>query len=282
VAVTALPPSGLNQAALPADPTPAPVWGVTFMSQAPDAGDRLPDGWDTEGVCWTPFECATATVLDVCSSDKSECEVSKSQCCIASPFEIDVEVDGNPCAPGDREQYARDVVALQTPIAMAQKAHEVLRANAINLSVDADGNALPAVPLCIGTGLIRSNRVGTTAMHFPEVMIDCLCGIVRYEGGRQIDSLGARSFAVPGYPNLPPDSVVVDPDAADAGCFWIYGSSPYIDRKVTEIESASPNTKVDQLQNRKVPWARRRGIARIDCVGIYAVKVTACGGGCCK
>lgn len=265
---------GLARAGLPADATPAPVWGVTFLTQAADGVGRYPSGWDTEGLCWTPYRCGAVTVMDVKTGDTTgggDC-VAACDICEALPFEINFSELHDRCAPGDRAQYARDQVALATPIVVAQKAFEVLQANA----VDVTGENGP-VACCIGAGAIRANRSGPTALHIPETHIDCAsaCGLVSYTNGRQVDALGARSYGVPGYPNIGPDGTT-----PTDGSFWLYGSSPYIDRGVTDIESSEDENKDTKRQNARAPWARRRGLVRVDCTEVFAVNVTVCG--CCE
>lgn len=283
MAILALPPANPNEtaparAALPADPTPGPVWGIDFLSQAVDGLARYPDGWDVEGLCWTPYECGPVTLTEICSDkepEPAECVVPDCTRCTALPFEIQADTLDRTCLPGDREQYARDQVALNTPLAMAARAHALIRTNPNIVDVTGDNGPLSC---CKGAGVLRANRVGRTALHIPEEEIDCAtgCNLISYQGGRQIDGLGARAYAVPGYPNIGPDGTT-----PTDGSFWMYGTSPYIDYGLTPIESSSDFGKDGARQNTRFPWARRRGLIRIECTQVFAVNVTSCGA-CCK
>lgn len=264
--------AAVQRGAIAAPPTPHAPFARSFRSVLPDGRQtgRIPDGWDSDGICWSPFCCKAArtTTVDCCDAEPAEpveVEASKCEVCEAKPFFIDIEEMASRCAPGDRAQYLEDNLELGTDLSLAAEAHATISAAAENLSLD--GSAIGA---CKAAGIIAASRGGLTALWVPETYAYCVVpsGLGSWVDGEIVDGMGQPVVSVPGFPNLGPDGEPPEP-----GCFWMYGTSPFIDWAVTEIDADECVNRALTLGNTSIPTAGRMGIVRVDKCDVFAAQV---------
>lgn len=269
----------LNRAAnpVPAPATPYASWGRTFRTVVPNGSQtgRIPDGWNPDGIKWQPFCCRPATVNQFnCCEESEETDAGEAdtrpcaQCC-ASPFDIDLDELKVECPPCDTEQFLRDNIELSTDLALAAAAHEMIRQGAENASP----NMVPVTP-CKAAGAIAASRGGMTVLWLPEEYAHCTIssGLGSWVDGEVVDVNGQPIMNVPGVPNLGPTGPDGEPIPAPEGCFWMAGTSPFMDWAVSEVDYRECADRILRLGNTAISSVRRQGIVRADkCDVVFAL-----------
>lgn len=275
MALPALPPVSLGdldevaeRGAVPAPASRAGQGGVTFLSSASDgvASGRLPSGWETEGVCWTPFCCTPVNHFPIdCSDcgagdlgDNPHAGTSACRKDTALPFLIEVDEFQNACTQGDMTVYARENLRMWTPIVVAGYAHSQMRSAAVDVS---GGVALCASKVA---GLLFERRLLPGSLWVPDEAVPFFAESSGLDlvGGRAVDSYGRRAFIGPGLPNVGPDGA-----PAPSGTAWVYISSPSVDYGLTDIEVTERRVVGG---NAVTPHAQRVGIVRVDSCDVFA------------